>query len=336
MSYTPSEMFGVCAMVPSFGTPDAREMTATSTINVDALQDGLDRGIKDGMNFYATMGTFGQCWNLLWDEFKTMVTASNEAVNNRVPLFHGVTSSNPREVVQKMKFVRDNGGQGVLLGLPYYDSLPTRDIPTFYRNIAELFPDLSIMIYSNPENHRVLIPVAAFRELVKNLNIICLKDSHRSANEVQRLHDIIHGKISHMCNEGQLYPYMMMGCADGFWCHRLWSGPWPVLAYRDAAEEGDWDRVRAIGRELSGNGDSGDSRGLGEMDRSRYGNYTTHYFAGYVNIGPPRPPFSFHIQDPVEDAKAQERAKRGAERWQVLCEKYRPEVEARRAATAAV
>ena len=57
-----------------------------------------------------------------------------------------------------MKFVREQGGQGVLLGLPYYDPLPVRDIPTMYREVAELFPDISIMIYHNPPNHRVQVP----------------------------------------------------------------------------------------------------------------------------------------------------------------------------------
>jgi hypothetical protein len=34
----------------------------------------------------------------------------------------------------------------VLLGLPYYEPLPIVDIPTFYRQVAEEFPDVSIMI----------------------------------------------------------------------------------------------------------------------------------------------------------------------------------------------
>ena len=39
----------------------------------------------------ATTGTFGQVWNLLWDEWQDAIVASIQAVNNRVPLMLGVT-----------------------------------------------------------------------------------------------------------------------------------------------------------------------------------------------------------------------------------------------------
>ena len=47
-------------MMPAFATADAGDMTATSTVDVDNLQAGLDRAIKDGVHMFATTGTFGQ------------------------------------------------------------------------------------------------------------------------------------------------------------------------------------------------------------------------------------------------------------------------------------
>ena len=55
------------------------------------------------------------------DEFRILAVATVDAVNKRVPLFIGCTSPNPREVVQKMKFVKDLAADGVLLGVPYYE-----------------------------------------------------------------------------------------------------------------------------------------------------------------------------------------------------------------------
>ena len=225
MSYLPGELRGILGMMPAFATADASDITATETIDVKNLQEGVDRVIRDdGLNLIATTGSFGQCYNLFWGEFQTLVRATIEVVDKRVPLMLGVTSTNPREVVQKMKFVREAGGEGVLLGLPYYDPLPIRDIPTFYRTIADLFPDLSIMVYHNPSNHRVHIPVPVFRELVKIPNIVAMKDAHRETREFLTLHDVIHGKIAHFVNQTQIYPYYEMG-ASGCWSHAIWSGP---------------------------------------------------------------------------------------------------------------
>ncbi|NIO07505.1 MAG: hypothetical protein GTO40_05665, partial [Deltaproteobacteria bacterium] len=109
----------------------------------------------------ATTGTYGECYNLLFDEFKTLTVATVESVKKRVPLFIGCTSPNPREVVQKMNFVKDSGADGVLLGVPYYETLPVPDAIQFYHDIAELFPTLNILIYHNPDNHHFTMPVAA-------------------------------------------------------------------------------------------------------------------------------------------------------------------------------
>ena len=59
-------------------------------------------------------------------------------------------------------------GTGVLLGLPYYDAMPIPKVVAFYNEVAQTFPDMSIMIYHNPVNHRVHIPMRVFPELVKN------------------------------------------------------------------------------------------------------------------------------------------------------------------------
>jgi dihydrodipicolinate synthase/N-acetylneuraminate lyase len=84
-----SELKGVLGMMPAFATPDAVDIRATQTIAVDNLKDGVDKIIKDGVNNIATTGTYGECYNLLFDEFKTLAVATVEAVKKRVPLFIG-------------------------------------------------------------------------------------------------------------------------------------------------------------------------------------------------------------------------------------------------------
>ena len=49
MSYSHDELGGICAMRPAFATADAGSMTATHTIDVDNLADGLNRVIEDGI-----------------------------------------------------------------------------------------------------------------------------------------------------------------------------------------------------------------------------------------------------------------------------------------------
>lgn len=322
MSYRWDELKGVCGMMPAFATADAGDLMATNTIDVDNLQDGVDRIIKDGIGMIATTGSFGQCYNLFFDEFQTLVRATIEAANKRIPLMLGVTSANPRETAQKIKFVREAGGEGVLVGLPYYDAMSVPKIIDFYKSICELFPDISVMIYHNPPNHKAHIPVRAFEELVKNPNIVCIKDSHRAPPEFLALHQIIDGHIAHMVNQTQTYPYYEMGAA-GCWSITAWQGPWPVIRLYQACVDGDTETAKRIQAEIGGDGGGGEYRPATLPD-VQGGN--VQEFTGYIKPGPYRAPHSLGPQGPDE------RARKAAARWLELCEKYKPEVEAWRAA----
>jgi 4-(2-carboxyphenyl)-2-oxobut-3-enoate aldolase len=313
---TAKDVKGVMAMMPSFSTDDAGDLKATATAAVDNLQTGIDRMIKDGIDVITTTGSFGECYNLFWDEFKTIASASVEAAKKRVPLFIGSTSPNAREVVQRLKFIQDIGGDGTLLGVPYYDAQSPDYIVDFYSQIAEMFPKLAILIYHNPVNHKVKIPVSVFPRLVKYPNIIGMKDSHRDTREFVRLMEIIRGKISVMTNQAQMFPYYRMG-SSGCWSIDAWMGPWPVLYLRNLVRAGkDHEALQIITEIMSAAG--GERPGGNEGATAKL----PIEFAGYVKPGPARTPIVKFSESAIE------RAKKKAEGWKKLCDKYRPLVEA--------
>jgi 4-(2-carboxyphenyl)-2-oxobut-3-enoate aldolase len=305
-------------MMPSFSTKDAGDLNARSTVDVDALQSGVDRMINDGIDLITTTGSFGECYNLFFDEYKTLASATVEAVKKRVPVFIGSTSPNPREVVRRLKFVQDIGADGTLLGVPYYDAQSPEYIADFFSQIAEMFPKLGFLIYHNPVNHKVKIPVSVFPRLIKYSNIIGMKDSHRDTREFVRLMEIIRGKISVLTNQSQMFPYYKMGSA-GCWSIDAWMGPWPVLHLRNLARAGDdQEALHVISEIMSAAG--GERPGGNEGASAKL----PIEFAGYVNPGPARTPIMKFSDTTVE------RAKKKAEAWKALCLKYRPLVEARR------
>lgn len=314
--YSPHELHGLNWMMPAFATPNATDITATNTIAVDNLTAAVDRMIGDGVDVISIMGSYGECHTLLFEEFQTLVKATLDAVKKRVPVFVGVTSVNSREVVRKARFVKEIGGEGLFAGVPHYYPPTVENAIEYYREISELFPDLSIQVYHNPTLHHIHIPVSAFREITKNRNVVSMKDSHRTPLEFMRLQDVVQGKISVFVNQTQYYPYAEWG-SRGFWSTDAAMGPWPLLALRNAADRGDAAKAREILGEIAGGGDGGDFGGPQDNARKLA---ATH--AGYCDLGPNRPPFV------VVTPESLERAVKRAERWKGLCAKYRPEVEA--------
>jgi dihydrodipicolinate synthase/N-acetylneuraminate lyase len=202
--------------------------------------------------------------------------------------------------------------------VPYYDAQSPEYMADFYTQIAEMFPKLGFLIYHNPVNHKVKIPVSVFPRLVRCPNIIGMKDSHRDTREFVRLMDIIRGKISVMTNQAQMFPYYRMGAA-GCWSIDAWMGPWPVLHLRNLVRaEKDQEALHVIREIMAAAG--GERPGGNEGAAAKL----PIEFAGYVNPGPARTPI---INFP---ATTIERAKKKAEGWNALCAKYRPVVEAER------
>ena len=311
-----SDIGGMMAMMPAFAKDSAASLSAVDTVSVERLRAGLDRMVRDGANVIATTGSFGECHTLLPDEFRVLANESAEVVRKRAPLFIGVTSVNARETVEKMRVVEKTAADGVLLGVPYYFPSTVENAVRFFREIAEMFPKLNILIYHNPALHHVTLPVECFEALVKIPQVVGMKDSHRDTVAFMKLQEIIHGKISVMCNQTQYVPFAQLGAA-GFWSIDAWMGPWPQFALRDAVARGDIKTAKAIILEIAPQGtrkanlswrETASKLGIG--------------MAGYVDPGPLRAPF---LEIPEEVLAAQ---RKRVARWKQLCAKYSPAYEA--------
>lgn len=305
------DLHGLMAMMPAFAKDGADNLAAVNTVDVERLRTGLDRMISDGANIISTTGSFGECHTLLWDEFKVLAHESVDVAKQRVPLFIGVTSANARETVQKMQEVAQTKADGVLLGVPYYFASTVENAVRFYREIAEMFPKLNILIYHNPALHNVTIPVEAFETLSKIPQIIGMKDSHRDNLTFMKINKITGGRIAQLCAQFQFCTYAPLG-APGFWSIDAWMGPWPLFALRDAVARGDWDAAKEITLDFSPKGTRKVNMSWRET-ASKIG----VALSGYVTPGPLRPPF---LDIPADVLEGQ---KRRVAVWQQLCEKYR-------------
>ncbi len=309
---TANDLGGVMAMMPAFTTPDGDNLMDEATINVPELERAVDRMIEDGAGVITTTGTFGECYTLLWDEFRTLAEATVRTVRGRVPCIVGCTSPHTRETLAKMRVAEELGADGDLVGVPYYHPSSLENAVQFYLDIADAFPKLGIMIYHNPFNHRVTLPVPAFRKLLTRPNIVGMKDSHRTPTQFMQLQNILGGKISVFVMADQLYPYMMMGAA-GCWSIAAWMGPSPVVqAYRAAAAQ-DWETTRKICLDIAGSPRSGSGEPNPMVSKLAINE------AGYCYAGPLRAPFRVVPED------IRQRVSESATRWKALCETYPPQ-----------
>jgi trans-o-hydroxybenzylidenepyruvate hydratase-aldolase len=234
-------------------------------------------------------------------------------VNGRLPLFIGVTSLGTREVIEKMKVVAKTKASGVLVGVPFYFPSSPENAVRFYRDIAEMFPKLGIMLYHNPPLHHIKLTLPIMEEILKIPNVVAMKDSHRDAVEFMRLSEMTRGKMTVFVNQLQAYPFEQFG-AKAFWSIGAWMGPWPLLALRDALRAGDLAKAKEITLELAPPAGAPPAN----MTWREVSLKIAIKYAGYCDPGPLRPPF-LEIPEAIDTAQ-----KKKAESWKKLCEKYRP------------
>jgi dihydrodipicolinate synthase/N-acetylneuraminate lyase len=298
-------------------------LESDDTVDADRLIDCVNRMIEDGIDVVSAMGSYGEFHTLTDSEFKTVVKATLEAVNKRVPVMIGVTSMNSREVVRKAKIARDLGAEGLFTGVPFYYPPTVDNTVAFYHELADFFPNMSIQIYHNPPLQNIHIPVAAFHKLTQKRNIVSMKDSHRSTLEFIRLVDVTKGKLSVFVNQMQYYPYQSLG-ARGFWSTDAAMGPYPLLHYRNCTDAGDAQGATQVLRDVMALSAGDDWMGPQDNARKLGASHS-----GYANQGPNRPPFRVVTPESLEKA-----IKRG-EGWGKLNDKYKPLVQARALAGAA-
>lgn len=302
---------GLMAMMPAFATDDAVDYRSKHTVDVDRLRHGLDRMLKDGANVIATTGSFGECYTLLMDEFRTLAHEAVKITAKRAPIFVGVTSTHTREVMEKCRIAQEAGADGVLAGVPYYFPSTVENAVRFYKDIGEAFPKLNIMIYHNPALHNVTLPVSAFKEIIKNPAVIAMKDSHRKPDEYVELMKVTNGQMSVIVHQAQFAEYASLG-ATGFWSIDAWMGPWPQLALRDAVLAGNIDLAQQITVDISPPPGSPPAN----MSWRETASKIAIAISGYVNPGPLRPPFVDIPDEVVERQKAR------IIRWRDICAKY--------------
>jgi hydratase-aldolase len=308
----PTDLRGVIAMMPSFTTVEgAGDITATETVDVDKLAQGVDRIIADGVDAIATTGSFGEVYNLLPSEIETLTRATVEAVDGRVPLFIGCTEPNPRLTVERLRMIRDSGAAGAFVGAPYYMPQSAENAVRFFEEIAQAFPELSFMLYHNPGLHHVTLPVPAVIRLSAQPNIVAMKDSHRDTVPFGKLVAGVKDNLQIYVYQAQLFPYAVLG-ANGCWSINVWMGPWPILQLRDACAAGDWESAKAIASEALG----GDSPGTDPRYRELQLKIAVRA-AGYCDPGPLRAPFWELPDDVITTAEARGR------RWSELAQDYR-------------
>lgn len=294
---TVSDVQGLWAILATPAKDNASDWRADNTVDLEETAHVVDALIKAGVNGILSLGTFGECATLTWEEKRAFIATVVETAARRVPYFAGTSSLNTRESVRQTRAAHDIGADGTMLGPPMWCYPDLATTLQFYRDIAEACPEMAICVYANPEAFKFDFPRPFWAQIVQVPTVIAAKIVGIATIEADLR--LTKGQIRLMPVDGSYYAAARIAPEEctAFWSGGALCGPAVQLRLRDnvaaARKSGDWskakeisDAIAAASAKLIPNGNFAEfSKYNIGLEKARIN------AAGWMKAGPSRPPY---------------------------------------------
>lgn len=158
-------------------------------LDLRATQRVQDALIGDGIDGLIILGTVGENNALDAAEKLSVIQASCEAVNRRVPVIAGVSEFDARRAIDYVRAAEKRGVDGFMVLPPMVYVPRPAELVAHFKAVAAAC-SLPIMLYNNPPAYRVNIGFEVLDALADVANIVAIKES---AADSRRFTDLYNG-----------------------------------------------------------------------------------------------------------------------------------------------
>src|SRR5471030_1155245 len=132
--------------------------------------------IKAGVHGLTPLGSTGEFAYLSREQRSTVVQATIEAANKKVPVIAGVASTSTADAVEQAKNYQKFGADVILAILEAYFPLKDAQIEAYFRAIADAV-DIPVVLYTNPQFQRSDLTLDVIARLAEHPLIKYIKDA---------------------------------------------------------------------------------------------------------------------------------------------------------------
>jgi 4-hydroxy-tetrahydrodipicolinate synthase len=132
--------------------------------------------IKADVHGLTPLGSTGEFAYLSREQRETVVRATIEAADKRVPVIAGVASTSTADALAQAKSYQALGADGILAILEAYFPLKDAQIESYFRGIADAV-DIPVVLYTNPQFQRSDLSLDVIARLAEHPRIQYIKDA---------------------------------------------------------------------------------------------------------------------------------------------------------------
>jgi dihydrodipicolinate synthase/N-acetylneuraminate lyase len=285
--------------------PGAERMDATDTVDLDEAARVVEQLIKDGVGGIWALGTMGECATTSQEDYEKFVDCILSTARKRVPMFVGTTALGSHEIARRIRFVRDLGADGTLLGMPMWQPLTLEGAVKYFTEISETFPDFGIMAYANSRAFRFEYGLDFWEAIAKKAPTVKHAKGGANPKNLTEALALTNRQINFVPNDGGAYAMAEVSRETTTASWSATMGPHPGTALMNAIAAGDMAKAKEISDEI---------HWAGEPIRPFVSSFEVFAqfniqiekvrmnAAGYIKAGPMRPPYNYMPKDMEEAA----------------------------------
>ena len=315
---TAKELKGALAIMPTPAKEGAERLDATNTVDLDETARLAEALVRDGANGIMALGTMGECATTSHADYEAYVDCLLKTVRGRIPTFVGTTALGGHEIARRIKFVKERGATGTLLGIPMWQPANVEMAVKFYADVAATFPDFPIMVYANPRAFRFDFGVDFWQQVVQKApTVMSAKFSSKAI--LKQCVEVAQGRVNFVPPIGLAYEFAQLSPASQTTCWIPSVGPQVAIALMKALADGSAEQAKAVAADIAwANEPHHAITGSQEVFASYNIQLEKVLMAasGYCKTGPIRPPYNYMPED------FRKAATEGGQRYGKLREKY--------------
>ena len=300
-----NDIKGALAIMPTPAQDGADRLDAMNTVDLDETARLAESLVRDGATGIMALGTMGECATTSHSDYEVFVDCLLKTVRGRIPTFVGTTALSGHDIARRIKFVKERGATGTLLGIPMWQPATLDMAVKFYADVAATFPDFPIMVYANPRAFRFPFGVDFWGGVAEKApTVMSAKFSSKAI--LKEAVAVSRGRVNFVPPVGMAYDFAQVSPETTTTCWIPAVGPQIGLALMNALAAKDAEQAKAVAEDIAwaiephhaitGSQEVFASYNI-QMEKILMG------ASGYCKPGPIRPPYNVMPDDFVKASR---------------------------------
>lgn len=214
-------------------------------VNYPMLEQLIKYQVDSGISAVVLSGTTGEAPTLSDIEKTEMIKRAKKYIGNSCTVIAGTGTNSTKHAIALSRNAELAGADALLVVSPYYNKGNPEGLYAHFLAIAQSV-DLPIIIYNVPSRTGVDIPVAVYKRLSAQPNIIGVKEASTDISKIARIRTVCPDDFYIWSgNDDQIVPVIALG-GKGVISVLSNICPDETLDITDAALAGDFDTAAAL------------------------------------------------------------------------------------------